>query len=162
MSYSRWDKLDWYIFWQDIKAKRKTNEKLIIYYKKDLEAGVQLTYKKVKQILKSNNFASIPYSKGHKTFLKKIFKRWIKDVDYYYDYKTIYRKCVTCGKRLRIKVFKDKKYEGGVYFGKLEIPDYNSKCKVVGKSKIGSLVDYERYKKVEYWECYDCAKKEEE
>jgi len=45
------------------------------------------------------------------------------------------RHCVVCGKKIVIKVYPSKKYQGGHYFGK---------------------VDLENGKKPEYWECDSC------
>jgi len=42
---------------------------------------------------------------------------------------------VVCGKKLEIKVFRNRKYTGGHFFGKLSVGDKD---------------------KFEYWECDDC------
>lgn len=48
--------------------------------------------------------------------------------------KILKRNCVICGKKLIISVYKDRKYKGGEYFGKV-LPE-----------------------KIEYWECRKCYK----
>ncbi|OGE08819.1 hypothetical protein A3A60_02860 [Candidatus Curtissbacteria bacterium RIFCSPLOWO2_01_FULL_42_26] len=45
------------------------------------------------------------------------------------------RHCVVCGKKILIKVYPSKKYQGGHFFGKVEL---------------------ENGKKAEYWECNKC------
>ncbi len=79
----------------------------------------------------------------------------------------VYRKCLVCGKRLKITM-KDKKghYNGAHYFGKLGIPDTkNWNRKVIGYFKIGGIKativnDPPIKRKVEYWECEKCFNEE--
>jgi len=143
----------WLIYWK----KRRVKSKNILEIWCGLKPAIRYTYPEVKSILKNNMISKIPYSKNNIEFLRRILKQWIKDVDYYYDCKTIYRKCTTCGKKLKIKIYKDGKYEGAVYFGKLEIPD-SPNFKIIRKEKDYATVEFKRYKNVEFWECYDCAK----
>ena len=51
------------------------------------------------------------------------------------EFRTMKRSCVVCGKKLEIKVFKDRKYTGGHYFGKI----------LEGEKD-----------EFEYWECDNC------
>lgn len=79
--------------------------------------------------------------------------------------KPLIRKCLVCGKRLNIKLNKDRTYAGGHYFGKLAIPDTrNWKMKVIRKVKIGNMKidivnDPPIKKRIEYWECNRCYEK---
>lgn len=75
------------------------------------------------------------------------------------------RKCAVCGKKLEIKVYKNRKYEGGYYFGKIDIPVGKGEWRKIGKSQLlGKLVDVVEWngkeKKVEYWECERCFREE--
>jgi len=49
--------------------------------------------------------------------------------------KVVVRKCLVCGRKLKITLLKNNKYSGGQYFGKL---------------------DFDDLKGVEYWECEKC------
>lgn len=49
----------------------------------------------------------------------------------------INRKCLICGKEITVKVYPDGSYEGGHYFGDIELDG----------------------KKIEYWECGECYNK---
>src|SRR3989338_6964287 len=77
----------------------------------------------------------------------------------------IVRKCVVCGKKIKIKVDSERKYSGGHYFGKLKVPVKGTgEWKKVGKTKIGRIscevVDWTgKEKEVEYWECNSCFEK---
>ena len=77
--------------------------------------------------------------------------------------KIIERICAVCGKKLNIISYENHSYEGGHYFGKIEIPvDWNS-YKIIDDN-------YEIYPgwkvpifewtcecaEEEYWECDDC------
>ncbi|MDO8623657.1 MAG: hypothetical protein Q7R52_05420 [archaeon] len=71
------------------------------------------------------------------------------------------KKCVVCGKKLNIKLNKDRIYNGGYYFGKVNAPIGKGKWKKVGKTKLlGKMIDVVKWtgknKKVEYWECKKC------
>lgn len=74
------------------------------------------------------------------------------------------RKCLICGKKLKIIIKIKGRYTGGHYFGKLEIPDIeNWKPKVIrytkiGKTKIGVVEDPPVKEIVENWECNKCFK----
>lgn len=76
--------------------------------------------------------------------------------------KVLMRRCSVCGKKMKIKLNKDRTYVGGNYFCKVDIPDTkNWKMKVIGKMKIGNMkVDVVNNppvkKRVEYWECNKC------
>jgi hypothetical protein len=76
---------------------------------------------------------------------------------------TITRKCVVCGKNFEITLLENSKYEGGHYFGKIEIPIGEGEHKVIGQSDIlgkDKKVDVVEWtgesKEIEYWECDDC------
>ncbi len=75
------------------------------------------------------------------------------------------RKCLICGKRIRIKVDKKGKYDKGHYFGDLKLPiDGTGRWKKVGRAKLGrhsyDVVDWTGKKKeIEYWECNECFEK---
>lgn len=71
------------------------------------------------------------------------------------------RKCLICGKRLRITLYPDRYYRGGHYFNKLKIPIGKGKYKKVGIFKFGGrsypVVKWTgNERKVEYWECDHC------
>lgn len=75
----------------------------------------------------------------------------------------ITRNCVVCGKELNIILLKNRKYTGGHYFGKIEIPIGEGEHKVIGQSDIlgkdkkVDVVDWiGESKEVEYWEFDDC------
>jgi len=51
--------------------------------------------------------------------------------------KEIIRKCVICAKDIAIKLYPDRKYKGGYFFGKMKI----------------------KKDKFEYWECNKCYKR---
>jgi len=75
--------------------------------------------------------------------------------------RTIYRKCVVCGKRIKITVYKDGHYDNGYYFKKLKLPIGKGEHKKVGTTKIfGKKVDVVEWtgkkKEIEYWECNEC------
>ena len=59
----------------------------------------------------------------------------IKDTPKIDRSREITRKCAICGKKIAVKVFADKKYTGGHYFGYLSAS---------------------KNKKMEYWECNGC------
>jgi len=74
------------------------------------------------------------------------------------------RKCVVCGKCVKINLDKKGHYDNGHYFGKFKLPLKGTGCyKKVGASKIlGEKVDVVKWtgkeKEVEYWECNRCCK----
>tara|TARA_Y100000034_G_C6894699_1_gene412284 strand:+ start:867 stop:1256 length:390 start_codon:yes stop_codon:yes gene_type:complete len=75
--------------------------------------------------------------------------------------RTISRKCVVCGKRIKIIVYKDGHYNNGHYFNKLKIPIGKGQNKKVGTTKVlGKTIDVVKWtgkeKEVEYWECNKC------
>lgn len=76
--------------------------------------------------------------------------------------KELNRKCLVCGRKLKI-IVKDKKghYKGGHYFGKLELHKrYRSTGRhtKLGKMKVGIAEGIGKLKIVEYWECDKCFK----
>lgn len=80
--------------------------------------------------------------------------------------KIIKRKCLDCGKQLKIKVYPDKHYHGGHYFSTLNVPVGKGEYKEVSKSKLfGKKVSVVKWtgknKKVEHWECNKCFKEAE-
>jgi len=78
------------------------------------------------------------------------------------------RRCVVCGKRLNIKLNRDRTYAGGQYFGKMKIPIGKGKWKKVGISAILKPIQERtnvvkwtgKEREVEYWECNKCYKEE--
>ena len=77
----------------------------------------------------------------------------------------IIRRCVVCGKRMRINVGRKENYDKGHYFGKLKLPVKGTgEWKKTGKTKIGrksyDVVDWTgKEKEIEYWECNGCFEK---
>lgn len=79
--------------------------------------------------------------------------------------KELKRKCVVCGRILKILI-NDRMgyYTGGHYFGKMKIPIGKGKWKKIGTStilksiqKITDIVEWSgKEKEVEYWECDKC------
>lgn len=75
--------------------------------------------------------------------------------------KSIYRKCVVCGKRMKINVYKGGGYSKGHYFGTHEIPIGKGEYKKVSTTKMfGKDCDVVEWagkkKKFDYWECNEC------
>ncbi|MBN2517436.1 MAG: hypothetical protein JXB14_01185 [Candidatus Altiarchaeota archaeon] len=74
----------------------------------------------------------------------------------------IWRSCCVCGKRLRIKLYPDRSYRGGEFFGRHKIPiEGTGEYKKIDTFKIGDLegdvVEWTgKEKEFEYWECPDC------
>ena len=73
----------------------------------------------------------------------------------------ITRKCLVCGKSIRIKVYEDGHYNKGYYFKKLKIPIGKGEFKKIRTTKIGKRkIDVVKWagkeKEIEYWECNDC------
>jgi hypothetical protein len=67
-----------------------------------------------------------------------------------------------CGKRLRIKLYPDRSYRGGEFFGRHKIPmEGTGDYKKIDTFKIGDLEgDVVKWtgkeREVEHWECPDC------
>ncbi|MBN1539754.1 MAG: hypothetical protein JW939_06380 [Candidatus Thermoplasmatota archaeon] len=79
--------------------------------------------------------------------------------------KEIERKCIVCGKRLKIGLLKDGSYTGGYYFGRITIPVGEGEHRKVGRSKIVDMeVDVVEWTgehlETEYWECDECFHEE--
>ena len=75
----------------------------------------------------------------------------------------IHRRCVVCGKRIRIILYADGFYRNGHYFRKMKVPIGKGEYKKVGTSKLfGKNVNVVKWtgkeKEVEYWECEACYK----
>ena len=74
----------------------------------------------------------------------------------------INRKCLACGKRITIAVYRDGYCRNGHYFGRLRLPIKGTgEYKNVGTTKIGrkrvNIVKWTgKEKEVEYWECNSC------
>ena len=75
------------------------------------------------------------------------------------------RKCLVCGKRIKIILYKKGHYEGGHYFSKIKIPikgtgDYKKikSAKILWK-KFDVVKWTGKEKKIEYWECNSCYDK---
>ena len=79
----------------------------------------------------------------------------------------IYRDCAVCGNAIEVRVYDDGSYEGGEYFGTMEVPVGNGEWNKVGTSEhFGhkmKLVDWSgEYEEAEYWECELCSNEPEE
>jgi len=74
----------------------------------------------------------------------------------------IVRKCLVCGKSIRIKVYEDGHYSNGHYYNKIKLPIKGAgEYKKVGTTKLGrhkvDVVDWTgKEKEIEYWECNEC------
>ena len=73
------------------------------------------------------------------------------------------RKCVVCGKKIRVILYDDRSYRGGHYFGKIplckkEDIDFENTEKVkIGEMTLNVLKnDPKPYAYEEYWECPKC------
>lgn len=81
--------------------------------------------------------------------------------------KKITRKCVICGKSIKIRVDEKGKYDNGNYFGIMNVPIKGTgHYKKTGTSRLfGRKVSVVKWtgkeKKVEYWECNECYKEAE-
>ena len=75
--------------------------------------------------------------------------------------RVIYRKCLVCGKKIRVIVYKDKFYTGAHYFRKMKIPIGPGEYKKVKTTKLfGKKINVVKWvgkeKNIEYWECNKC------
>ena len=76
--------------------------------------------------------------------------------------KKMNRKCVVCGKNIRITLYEDRHYRNGHFFGRLKVPIKGTgEYKKVGISKLlGKKIDVVKWtgkeKEAEYWECNSC------
>jgi len=76
--------------------------------------------------------------------------------------RTITRKCLVCGKKIRAKVNRKGNYDNGHYFGTLKLPiEGTGKYEKKGRMKIGKFkADVVHWagkeKELEYWECNAC------
>ena len=80
--------------------------------------------------------------------------------------KILSKKCSTCGRSMRVIVYKDRTYRGGHYFGKIPLykkTELNKAIKAgTRKTRIGKMTvdvlkkDPKPYKYEEYWECPQC------
>lgn len=71
------------------------------------------------------------------------------------------RACTVCGDELEITSYPDSTYEGGHYFGEMEIPTKDAEIVERREEEIEELgpitvVEYDEYESFEYWECDDC------
>ena len=76
--------------------------------------------------------------------------------------RTISRKCVVCGKRIKIIVYKDGHYNNGHYFNKLKIPIGKGQNKKVGTTKVlGKTIDVVKWtgkeKERNVWRSQNCC-----
>lgn len=82
--------------------------------------------------------------------------------------KTIKKYCTSCGKEIKVIVYKNHTSRGGHYFGKIPLYKKNELNKAIKadtrKARIGKMVvevlkkDPKPYKYAEYWECNGCYK----
>ena len=75
--------------------------------------------------------------------------------------RTIHRKCLVCGKRIRIILYKDGFYRNGHYFRKMKIPIGQDGYKKIKTTRLfGKNIDVVKWtgkeKEIEYWECNKC------
>jgi hypothetical protein len=74
--------------------------------------------------------------------------------------KLIVRKCLVCGKKLKIKLYEGGSYKGGEYFGKLRPALKIAKKPLKYTTILGRRCPVTRVlkygKEVEYWECKNC------
>ncbi|MFA5247397.1 MAG: hypothetical protein WC408_05910 [Candidatus Micrarchaeia archaeon] len=76
--------------------------------------------------------------------------------------RTLIRKCLVCGKKIRTKVNRKGNYDNGHYFGKLKTPikgtgEWENKGTTrIGKMKVGIVHWTGKEKESEYWECNAC------
>lgn len=73
----------------------------------------------------------------------------------------ILRRCIVCGKDLKILVDEKGEYTGGHYFGRVEFPVGDGENISLGKTNIldfeMEVVDWTGdHEEVEYWECEEC------
>ena len=84
------------------------------------------------------------------------------------NFKNLKKVCACCGKEIEVKVFTNRHYRGGHYFGKIPLYKKDELNKAVGagtrKTRIGKMTvevlkkDPKPYKYEEYWECNVCYK----
>lgn len=71
------------------------------------------------------------------------------------------RTCTVCADELEITSFPDDSYEGGHYFGEMQVPTEDAEIvderteELEGVGEI-TVVEYSEYDSFEYWECDDC------
>lgn len=74
--------------------------------------------------------------------------------------KELKRKCVICGKKLKIVIKDDKgHYSGGHYFGRMKLYSKHrstGKYTKLGDMKVGIVEGIGKPKEFEYWECDEC------
>lgn len=77
------------------------------------------------------------------------------------------RKCLVCGKKLKIRLNEDRTYVGGYYFGEIKLPIGKGNWKKVGEidtlKPVQDRTDIVKWsgreEGIEYWECDRCYKK---
>jgi len=77
----------------------------------------------------------------------------------------IERKCIVCGKQMKIRLMDNGEYSGAHYFGKIEIPIGEGMYRKIGRSKLLNMaVDVVEwtgeFREEEYWECEKCFQEE--
>lgn len=80
--------------------------------------------------------------------------------------KKLAKKCLVCGKDIKVIIYQDHSYRGGHYFGKIPIHKKGELDRAMKagtrKVRIGKMVvnilekDLKPYKYREYWECPKC------
>jgi len=77
------------------------------------------------------------------------------------DTKTLLRRCLVCGKQIRVRIYPDGHYLNGQFFKKLKVPIGQGHYKEIGKTRFGKsrfkVVKWiGKEKEIEYWECNAC------
>ncbi|RLJ01286.1 MAG: hypothetical protein DRP11_04640 [Candidatus Aenigmatarchaeota archaeon] len=87
MAYSRWSFSDWYVFWHTSNARRKEDELLAVWHVGVDEDSLPVyRYMDVVAMLTANDLSRIPgYKPEDHDFLVGIFKKWVADVDKWYE-----------------------------------------------------------------------------
>ncbi len=73
----------------------------------------------------------------------------------------INRKCLVCGKKIRVVLYQDGHYRNGQYFNKLKLPIGKGEYKKIRTAKLfGKKINVVKWtgkeKEIEHWECDSC------
>ncbi|MCK5774026.1 MAG: hypothetical protein KAH57_09600 [Thermoplasmata archaeon] len=75
----------------------------------------------------------------------------------------IMRKCILCGRNLRIVLHESGEYTGGNFFRKVKLPVGDGENISLGKQKVLEMEVVEwtgDHEEMEYWECEGCFNEE--